>query len=79
MLNEYRVGQGTCPLVPLSDETVLTAQVAGNFVGSPVSLDFHFAIQAGKLAGWPLILPAIKPSRMITLILWTLTGYFLQF
>lgn len=37
-------------LVEFSDETVLTAQVAGNFVGSPVSLDFHFAIRAGKIS-----------------------------
>ena len=33
-----------------NNETVLTAQVAGDFEGSPVSLDFHFVIQDGKIS-----------------------------
>ncbi len=32
-------------------ETILTVTLAGNFPGSPVSLDFCFTIQAGKIAG----------------------------
>lgn len=30
-------------------ETVLTAQVSGNFEGSPVLLDFHFVISEDKI------------------------------
>lgn len=36
-------------LVERGSETVLTAQVSGNFEGSPVSLDFHFTINDGKI------------------------------
>jgi hypothetical protein len=37
-------------LVERNDETVLTAQVSGSFEGSPVSLDFHFTIDNGKIS-----------------------------
>jgi ketosteroid isomerase-like protein len=36
-------------LVVCNNETVLTAQVSGNFTGSPVLLDFHFTIKDGKI------------------------------
>ncbi|HWR09066.1 nuclear transport factor 2 family protein [Sporomusa sp.] len=36
-------------LVEHNNETVLTALVAGNFEGSPVSLDFHFSIKEDKI------------------------------
>lgn len=36
-------------LVDHNHETVLTALVAGNFEGSPVSLDFHFSIKEDKI------------------------------
>lgn len=31
-------------------ETVLTAQVSGNFEGSPVLLDFHFTVSEDKIS-----------------------------
>jgi hypothetical protein len=31
------------------NETVLTAQVSGNFEGSPALLDFHFTVSGGKI------------------------------
>jgi hypothetical protein len=37
-------------LVEQEGETVLTANVAGNFPGSPVSLDFHFRILDGRIS-----------------------------
>lgn len=36
-------------IVERDNETVLTAQVSGNFEGSPVLLDFHFTISEGKV------------------------------
>lgn len=33
-----------------ANEAVLTAQVSGNFEGSPVLLDYHFIIQAAKIS-----------------------------
>lgn len=36
-------------LVEDNHETVLTALVAGNFEGSPVSLDFHFSLKEDKI------------------------------
>ncbi|QJW47709.1 nuclear transport factor 2 family protein [bacterium BFN5] len=36
-------------LVEHNHETVLTALVAGNFEGSPVSLDFYFSIKEDKI------------------------------
>jgi hypothetical protein len=38
-------------IVERDEETILTVTLAGNFPGSPVSLDFCFTIQAGKIAG----------------------------
>lgn len=37
-------------LAERNNETILTAEVAGNFEGSPVSLDFHFTIRDGKIS-----------------------------
>jgi hypothetical protein len=37
-------------LVERDNETVLTAQVSGNFEGSPVLLDFHFTVSEGKIS-----------------------------
>jgi ketosteroid isomerase-like protein len=37
-------------LAESESETILTAQVSGNFPGSPVSLDFCFILQSGKIA-----------------------------
>ena len=37
-------------LVETDGKSVLTANVAGNFPGSPVSLDFHFTVKDGKIA-----------------------------
>jgi len=36
-------------LVDFDKETVLTAEVSGDFEGSPVPLDFHFTIREGKI------------------------------
>jgi hypothetical protein len=38
-------------IVERDRETILTATLAGNFPGSPVSLGFCFTIQAGKITG----------------------------
>lgn len=37
-------------IVERGNKTVLTAQVAGNFDGSPVFLDFYFVINEGKIS-----------------------------
>lgn len=37
-------------IIERDNETVLTAQVSGNFDGSPVLLDFHFVIGKHKIS-----------------------------
>ncbi len=37
-------------IIETGEKSILTATVAGNFPGSPVSLDFHFTIKDGKIA-----------------------------
>jgi hypothetical protein len=32
------------------NETVVTVEISGTFPGSPISLDYHFAIGSGKIA-----------------------------
>lgn len=32
------------------NETVVTVEISGTFPGSPISLDYHFAIASGKIA-----------------------------
>ena len=34
----------------LDNETVVTVEIAGTFPGSPISLDYHFAIARDKIA-----------------------------
>ena len=33
-----------------ANETVVSIEVSGTFPGSPISLDYHFAIASGKIA-----------------------------
>jgi ketosteroid isomerase-like protein len=37
-------------LVERGDEMILTAQVSGNFEGSPVLLEFHFTVRDSKIS-----------------------------
>lgn len=32
------------------DEPVISVEISGPFPGSPISLDYHFTLQAGKIA-----------------------------
>lgn len=43
-------------LIEHNHETILTALVAGNFEGSPVSLDFHFTIKDDKIDSLRILL-----------------------
>lgn len=47
---KYIVTLNAIKLVDLDNETILTAQVSGDFEGSPVPLDFHFTINGGKIS-----------------------------
>ena len=35
--------------VEKDSETIVTATISGNFVGSPIPLDFHFTFNSGKI------------------------------
>ena len=48
-IKKYQVTLDATNLVERDNETVLTAQVSGTFDGSPIPLDFHFAINSGKI------------------------------
>lgn len=47
---KYRVTVTPNHLVNSAHAFVLTAQVAGSFAGSPVSLDYHFIISQDKIS-----------------------------
>lgn len=49
-IEKYQFTLEAIGLVELDKETVLTAQVSGNFDGSPVLLDFHFIINDGRIS-----------------------------
>lgn len=47
---KYHITVTAEKLAECDNETVLTAQVSGNFDGSPVLLDYHFTISEGKIS-----------------------------
>lgn len=47
---KYRVTVAAKRLIGHDNETVLTAQVSGDFEGSPVLLDYHFVISENKIS-----------------------------
>lgn len=49
-MTKYRVTVAAKRLIELDNETILTAQVSGNFEGSPVLLDYHFVISDNKIS-----------------------------
>lgn len=46
---KYKVTLTVKNIVDIDEETVLTAEVSGDFAGSPVPLDFHFTIREDKI------------------------------
>lgn len=46
---KYKVALTPTKLIDIAKETILTAEVSGNFEGSPIPLDFHFTIKEGKI------------------------------
>lgn len=46
---KYQDTLAVTDLVEGGNETILTAQVSGNFEGSPVPIEFHFTINSGKI------------------------------
>jgi len=46
---KYKVTLTAKNIADIEGEMVLTADVSGNFEGSPVQLDFHFTISEGKI------------------------------
>jgi ketosteroid isomerase-like protein len=49
-IEKYQFTLEATGLVERDKEIVLTAQVSGNFDGSPVFLDFHFIINDGRIS-----------------------------
>ena len=47
---KYRLTIAAKRLIERDNETVLTAQVSGDFEGSPVLLDYHFVIDETKIS-----------------------------
>lgn len=45
---KYKVTLTAKKIVDIEEETILTAEVSGDFEGSPIPLDFHFSIREGK-------------------------------
>jgi hypothetical protein len=55
--------------VSRDNEVVLTAQVSGNFEGSPIPLDYHFIINDGKINMLSIrSLTMNRPRKAISLI-----------
>ena len=46
---KYKVTLTVKNIVDIEEETILTAEVSGEFEGSPIPLDFHFTIKEGKI------------------------------
>jgi ketosteroid isomerase-like protein len=49
-IQEYQATFDVMEVTQTRDETVVTAQVAGTFDGSPIPLRFHFTISGDKIA-----------------------------
>ncbi|MEG6584852.1 nuclear transport factor 2 family protein [Dendrosporobacter sp. 1207_IL3150] len=49
-IEKYRVTVAAKRIIERDNETVLTAQVSGNFEGSPVLFDYHFVIGENKIS-----------------------------
>jgi ketosteroid isomerase-like protein len=49
-IQEYQATLDVTEVTQTRDETVVTAQVAGTFDGSPLPLRFHFTISGDKIA-----------------------------
>jgi len=49
-IQEYQATLDVTEVIQTRDETVVTAQVAGTFDGSPLPLRFHFTISSDKIA-----------------------------
>jgi hypothetical protein len=49
-IKEYQATLDVTEVTQARDETVVTAQVAGTFDGSPIQLRFHFTINGDKIA-----------------------------
>jgi hypothetical protein len=47
---KYKVTVAAKSFLERDNESILTAQISGNFQGSPVMLDYHFIIDAGKIS-----------------------------
>ena len=47
---KYQVALDVVRFIERKDGSILTAQVSGNFEGSPVSLDYHLTINEGKIS-----------------------------
>lgn len=48
--NDLLVKHEVTDVVVKQEETVVTATISGNFVGSPVALDYHFTMKDQKIA-----------------------------
>jgi len=53
-IKEYQATLDVTEVTQTRDETVVTAQVAGTFDGSPMQLRFHFTINGDKIVAWTL-------------------------
>lgn len=47
---KYQVALEVVNFIERKDETILTAQVSGNFEGSPILLDYHLTVNEGKIS-----------------------------
>jgi hypothetical protein len=47
---KYKLVASVIDLAEVSEQTIVTAQVAGSFPGSPVQIRYKFALKNGKIA-----------------------------
>lgn len=49
-VSKYQPVAAVTDLAEVGTQTIATAQVSGNFPGSPTQLRFHFTLKNGKIA-----------------------------
>ncbi len=54
--NNVQVKSEITKVVEKNGETVVTATISGNFIGSPVALDYHFIIKKQKISMLQIVL-----------------------
>lgn len=53
---EYQYTTEVIGVLERDDDTIVTSMLTGNFEGSPVSLDYHFALSDNKIVALSILL-----------------------